>query len=108
MRDSSTASDKVRYPRLVTALVFMLILTFGWSAVAFAATPADIETENPTAPVSSFVGTSSDVQGVSAESAESADPSLNVLPDTGGSMLLLSALGGVALIGCGVRLLRRT
>lgn len=105
MRDGYIASAKVRYSRLVTALIFMSILTFGWSAVAFAATPGDTETEDPTAPVSSFVGSSS---GVSADPADPADPGLTVLPDTGGSLLLLSALGGVALIGCGIRLLRRT
>ena len=110
MRNNSIVSAKVRYLRLVTALMLMLALTFGWSVAAFAATPGDVEIDNPTAPVSSFVGGSSSLTGVSAEdpAGASGGAGLTALPDTGGSPLFLSALGGLALIGGGLHLLRRS
>lgn len=114
IQERSSEVRNVRYVRLMTALVLMLALTFGWSVAAFAATPGDVEIDDPAAPVSSFVGGSSALTGVSAESSvtdpagTSGGAALTVLPDTGGSLLFLSALGGLALIGGGLHLLRHS
>jgi hypothetical protein len=78
---------------IVSAVVFVL----AWSAVAYAELPFDDEYGDPTRRVGPLVG-----QG----SKDAAGAAVGLLPFTGGPLSILLVLGGLALLGTGLLLLR--
>ena len=101
----------------IAAVALTVALMFVWSSTANAA-PQDVQYGSPTSSVGAATGHASSTAaqsatGTAALSAQSGptDPAggiTGLLPDTGGSLLFLSALGGLALTGTGGMLLIRS
>lgn len=102
----------------VPALIVMVLLMLCWASIAQAqqgGPPADEQYGNPAAAVGPKVGEGAPEEaGAGAAStagttstAGSETGVVSVLPDTGGPMFVLLALGGVALLGAGMLLLKR-
>lgn len=93
----------------IAAVALTVALMFVWSSTANAA-PQDVQYGSPTSSVGAATGHASSTAAQSAQSGPT-DPAggiTGLLPDTGGSLLFLSALGGLALTGTGGMLLIRS
>lgn len=117
-------SAKASSHKFVLALILALAVTFVWSAAAYAITPEDVQYGSPTSSVGDTTGSagsagevagpgsSGSVALVGAASEKGSGPSsgsiglTGLLPETGGPLLSLVALGLTAVIGTGLTLLR--
>lgn len=118
VKSSSEGAEMERYAtsRLglyrISALTVMVLLMLCWTSIAQAqqgGPPADEQYGNPAAAVGPTVGEDApEAAGTSAASTAGSEGGVvSVLPETGGPMLALLALGGVALLGAGMLLMRR-
>ena len=106
--------------RMTVMFALVLALALGWSTVADAQTPADVQYGSPTATSNEYSGASFTNVANSGDPANFGDPANSgtsasgsgdvgnseVLPSTGGPSLLLLA-GSVALIASGLLVLSR-
>lgn len=99
-------SAKESSHRLILALILALAVTFVWSAAAYAATPEDVQYGSPTSSVGDATGTGGAGGSAGSGSSSGSVGLTGMLPETGGPLLSLVALGSAALIGTGLLLFR--
>lgn len=90
--------------RLALLLTVALMLVFSWTAVAYAQTSADEAYGSPTQSGEVAIA---EIEGPGAAVAAAESPPSGVLPETGGPLLPLVALGVFALSATGLIAIRR-
>lgn len=95
---------------LVAIVVLAVTLALVWAPVAEAQVtpPADQQYGNPATPVGSEVNMSGGGATETASGSGSAQGVVGVLPETGGPAILLLGLGGGAVVGAGLMIMRRS